>query len=65
LLERDWEVTITHTYREGNSTADYLASFCHQFPLGVHPISIHDCNLNYFLRRDCIGVFEPRLIPVN
>ncbi|CAN1120508.1 Putative ribonuclease H protein At1g65750 [Linum perenne] len=65
LLERDWEVTITHTYREGNFAADYLASLGHQFPLGAHLVSIHDSNLNYFLRRDCIGVSEPRLIPVN
>ncbi|CAN1750621.1 Putative ribonuclease H protein At1g65750 [Linum perenne] len=65
LLERDWEVTITHTYREGNSAADYLASLGHQYPLGVHPVSTQECNLNYFLRRDCIGVSEPRLIPVN
>ncbi|CAN1188183.1 Putative ribonuclease H protein At1g65750 [Linum perenne] len=49
LLEGDWEVTITHTYREGNSAADYLADLRHQFPLGVHPISSYDCNLSYFL----------------
>ncbi|CAN1787288.1 Serine/threonine-protein kinase-like protein CCR4 [Linum perenne] len=42
LLERDWEVTITHTYREGNSAVDYLANLGHQFPLGVHPIPSHD-----------------------
>ncbi|CAN1143560.1 Putative ribonuclease H protein At1g65750, partial [Linum perenne] len=64
LLERDWEVTITHTYREGNSAADYLADLGHQFPLGVHPISSRDCNVSYFLRRDCIGVSESRLISV-
>ncbi|CAN1136938.1 Putative ribonuclease H protein At1g65750 [Linum perenne] len=65
LLKRDWEVTINHTYREGNFAADYLADLGHRFPLGVHPIPTHDCNLNYFLRRDCTGISEPRLIPVN
>ncbi|CAN1171504.1 Putative ribonuclease H protein At1g65750, partial [Linum perenne] len=65
LLQRDWEVTITHIYREGNFAADYLANLGHDYPWGVHPISLSDCNLNYFLRRDCIGISEPRLIPVN
>ncbi|CAN1142648.1 Putative ribonuclease H protein At1g65750 [Linum perenne] len=65
LIERDWEVTISHTYREGNSAADYLADLGHGFPLGVHQITSYDCNLNYFLRRDCIGISEPRLISVN
>ncbi|CAN1743736.1 Putative ribonuclease H protein At1g65750 [Linum perenne] len=65
LLQRDWEVTISHIYREGNSVADYLATLGHDYPWGVHLISVSDCNLNYFLRRDCIGISVPRHIPVN
>ncbi|CAN1149690.1 Putative ribonuclease H protein At1g65750, partial [Linum perenne] len=65
LLERDWEVTISHIFREGNFAADYLANLGHDYPWGVNIIPISDCNLNYFLRRDCIGISEPRHIPVN
>ncbi|CAN1156973.1 Putative ribonuclease H protein At1g65750 [Linum perenne] len=65
LLEREWDVTISHIYREGNFAADYLANLGHDYPWGVHLISLSDCNLSYFLRRDCIGISEPRFIPVN
>ncbi|CAN1180886.1 Putative ribonuclease H protein At1g65750 [Linum perenne] len=62
-LIRDWEVTITHVYREGNVAADFLANLGHKYPHGLHLISLPDCNLSYFLRRDCMGISEPRLIP--
>ncbi|CAN1848943.1 hypothetical protein LINPERHAP1_LOCUS39117 [Linum perenne] len=51
LLERDWEVTISHIYREGNFVADYLANLGHDYTWGVHLISVSDCNLSYFLKR--------------
>ncbi|CAN1183110.1 Putative ribonuclease H protein At1g65750, partial [Linum perenne] len=62
LLERDWVVTLSHTYREGNAAADYLANLGHSHPPGTHLIP---CNFSYPLRRDCMGISEPRLIPVN
>ncbi|CAN1171508.1 Putative ribonuclease H protein At1g65750 [Linum perenne] len=65
LVRTDEDATHQHIYREGNFAADYLANLGHDYPWGVHPISLSDCNLNYFLRRDCIGISEPRLIPVN
>ncbi|CAN1790471.1 Putative ribonuclease H protein At1g65750 [Linum perenne] len=49
--------------REGNFAADYLANLGHSTTRGVHLISLPDCNLSYFLRRDCMGISEPRLIP--
>ncbi|CAN1180887.1 Putative ribonuclease H protein At1g65750 [Linum perenne] len=63
FFKRDWEVTITHVYREGNVAADFLANLGHKYPHGLHLISLPDCNLSYFLRRDCMGISEPRLIP--
>ncbi|CAN1120874.1 Putative ribonuclease H protein At1g65750 [Linum perenne] len=63
FFKRDWSVTISHIYREGNFAADYLANFGHGTTRGVHLISLPDCNLSYFLRRDCMGISEPRLIP--
>ncbi|CAN1177066.1 Putative ribonuclease H protein At1g65750 [Linum perenne] len=65
LQRRDWDLEITHTYRVGNHAADYLASIGYGYPYGSHIVSISDCNLVYHLRRDCIGVSEPRLISIN
>ncbi|CAN1812173.1 Putative ribonuclease H protein At1g65750, partial [Linum perenne] len=65
LIKHDWEVTISHIYREGNFVADYLANLGHDYPWGVHPISLSDYNLSYFLHRDCIDISEPRFIPFN
>ncbi|CAN1141327.1 hypothetical protein LINPERHAP1_LOCUS29638 [Linum perenne] len=62
LLLCDCEVTISHVYKEGNYVAGYLADIGHGFPLGTHPIDDSDCTLGYFLRRDCIGIFEGRTI---
>ncbi|CAN1189728.1 hypothetical protein LINPERHAP2_LOCUS40075 [Linum perenne] len=49
--------------QEGNFAADYLANLGHAHHHGVHLLSLFDCNLSYFLRRDCMGISEPRLIP--
>ncbi|CAN1827514.1 Putative ribonuclease H protein At1g65750 [Linum perenne] len=62
LLQRDWEVTISYIYREGNQAADYLANIGHGLPPGTHSINDSDSTLCYFLRRDCMGISEPRII---
>ncbi|CAN1833707.1 Putative ribonuclease H protein At1g65750 [Linum perenne] len=36
LLCRDWDVTISHTYREGNTVADLLAHHGHSLDFGLH-----------------------------
>ncbi|CAN1163588.1 Putative ribonuclease H protein At1g65750 [Linum perenne] len=64
-LKRDWEVTLSHIYREGNYAADYLEDIGHGFPPGTHSIDVSDCILGYFLRPECMGIPEPRAIPVN
>ncbi|CAN1786438.1 Putative ribonuclease H protein At1g65750, partial [Linum perenne] len=63
LIRGEDDMTHQHIYREGNFAADYLANFGHGTTRGVHLISLPDCNLSYFLRRDCMGISEPRLIP--
>ncbi|CAN1178069.1 hypothetical protein LINPERHAP2_LOCUS33470 [Linum perenne] len=50
LLQRKWEVTLSHTYREGNCVSDYLASLGHNLLLGTHVVLISDCNFGHFLR---------------
>ncbi|CAN1294811.1 Putative ribonuclease H protein At1g65750, partial [Linum perenne] len=63
FFKTDWEVTISHVYREGNFTADYLGNHGHDYPSGMHLISLPDCYLSCFLRRDCMSISEPRLVP--
>ncbi|CAN1128973.1 Putative ribonuclease H protein At1g65750 [Linum perenne] len=65
LINAEEEPSHQHTYREGNRAADYLASLGHSLPLGTHRVPLSDCNLGYFLRLDCMGITEPRLIIVN
>ncbi|CAN1331264.1 Putative ribonuclease H protein At1g65750 [Linum perenne] len=38
LRERDWNLAIQHTYREGNKAADYLASIGYGYPVGSHTV---------------------------
>ncbi|CAN1787382.1 Putative ribonuclease H protein At1g65750 [Linum perenne] len=56
LISRDWEVSFSHVYREGNHAADFLANIGHSLPFGFHVFPTTDCNLGYFLRRDCMGI---------
>ncbi|CAN1184265.1 Putative ribonuclease H protein At1g65750 [Linum perenne] len=65
LLTRDWTVKIKHIYREANKAADSLANRGHSLGLGCHLISGSDRGLGLYLRYDCIGVSENRLILIN
>ncbi|CAN1201045.1 Putative ribonuclease H protein At1g65750 [Linum perenne] len=65
LRARNWSIKIEHTYREGNTAADHLAALGYDYPIGNHIIPISCNSLVYFLRRDCIGVTEPRSILIN
>ncbi|CAN1142381.1 Putative ribonuclease H protein At1g65750 [Linum perenne] len=65
LQNRDWELKVKHTYREGNRAADYLVGIGYDYPYGSHTISTFDCNLGYFLRSDYFGIAEQRSILIN
>ncbi|CAN0837208.1 hypothetical protein LINGRAHAP2_LOCUS1733 [Linum grandiflorum] len=39
LLDHDWEVLISHIYREDNSVADLLAHHEHSVDFGFHILS--------------------------
>ncbi|CAN1148279.1 Putative ribonuclease H protein At1g65750 [Linum perenne] len=58
----DWEITIKHVYGEANQAADFLANVGHNIPRGSHSIRVFDCNLAYYLRYDCMGISEPKLV---
>ncbi|CAN1269113.1 Putative ribonuclease H protein At1g65750, partial [Linum perenne] len=64
-LSREWDVTISHTFREGNRVADLLAHHSHTFDFGFYI----DCNYPHEVDRaiwlDHVGTCFPRLIPMN
>ncbi|CAN1830176.1 Putative ribonuclease H protein At1g65750 [Linum perenne] len=61
-MKHDWEVKLIRVYREANHAADHLASRGHTSPRGSHLVDSADRNLAYFIRYDCMGVSETRLI---
>ncbi|CAN1186113.1 Putative ribonuclease H protein At1g65750 [Linum perenne] len=63
--DRNWNLVIQHTYREGNKAADYLASIGYGYPIGSHTVLSSDCNLGHFLRYDILGITESRSIVIN
>ncbi|CAN1789715.1 Putative ribonuclease H protein At1g65750 [Linum perenne] len=65
LRDRNWNLEIQHTYREGNRAADYLASIRYGYPVGSHTVLSSDCNLGHFLRYDIFGITESRSIAIN
>ncbi|CAN0904434.1 hypothetical protein LINGRAHAP2_LOCUS23089 [Linum grandiflorum] len=36
VCSRQWEVNLSHIYRQANNTADYLANFGHSLNYGLH-----------------------------
>ncbi|CAN1845257.1 Putative ribonuclease H protein At1g65750 [Linum perenne] len=62
-LDRNWDVSLSHTYREGNKAADFLADLGHSKALGLHDIDSSDIRLGFLLRHDCMGISEPRIVP--
>ncbi|GAU13938.1 hypothetical protein TSUD_262650 [Trifolium subterraneum] len=64
LLDLDWEVTITHAYRETNKCADALANIGCQ--LGREIIFFEDCppHMKDLVLADVMGITTPRMISV-
>ena len=36
LIHRDWQLMISHVFKEGNHIIDFLACFAHSLSLGLH-----------------------------
>ncbi|CAN0914226.1 Putative ribonuclease H protein At1g65750 [Linum grandiflorum] len=65
LCRRQWEVQISHIYREANNAADYLANLGHSFSYGIHLFDTPDRGLSHWLHYDLIGVSTPRLVMIS
>lgn len=61
LLGRFEEISISHTLREGNTTADYLANLGHNIVSGVTFYSHPPSGLGQILLSDSMGLLFPRL----
>ncbi|CAN0836860.1 Putative ribonuclease H protein At1g65750 [Linum grandiflorum] len=62
LCSRQWDVHLSHIYREANYAADYLANLGHSFSYGLHLFDYPDRDLSHWLHYDLIGVSLPRLV---
>ncbi|CAN1254276.1 Putative ribonuclease H protein At1g65750 [Linum perenne] len=65
LRSRDWEVTISHTFREGNRVADLLAHHGHSLDFGFHVDCMYPHEVDRAIWDDHVGTCFPRTIPMN
>ncbi|CAN1177052.1 Putative ribonuclease H protein At1g65750, partial [Linum perenne] len=65
LKSREWDLSLTHVYREANCAADHLAKFGHSCNVGMYFFNFPDSSLAHWLRYDLIGVALPRAISLN
>ncbi|CAN1126972.1 Putative ribonuclease H protein At1g65750 [Linum perenne] len=65
LRMRNWDVTITHTFREGNMVADLLAHFGHSLDFGFHFDCTYPSEVDRAIWSDHVGTCFPRTIPIN
>ncbi|CAI0390148.1 unnamed protein product, partial [Linum tenue] len=62
LMQRNWEVKISHSYRECNKAADYLANKAQSFTLGTHYFGISYSGLNFLILYDRMGIAQNHFI---
>ncbi|CAN0919581.1 Putative ribonuclease H protein At1g65750 [Linum grandiflorum] len=65
ICSRQWEINLSHIYREENNAADYLANLRHSLTYGMHLFDFPDRGLSHWFHYDLIGIFLPRLISVS
>ncbi|CAN0852590.1 Putative ribonuclease H protein At1g65750, partial [Linum grandiflorum] len=65
LLARNWMVSVTHTYREGNRVADLLAHHGHSLSFEVHSITSFSSEVIHCIQADIIGISFPRSTLIN
>ncbi|CAN1307490.1 hypothetical protein LINPERPRIM_LOCUS27089, partial [Linum perenne] len=56
LCFRQWEVSLTHVFREANYAAGYHANLGHAMCVGTDFFSFHDSMLSNWVSYDLVGV---------
>ncbi|CAN1126747.1 Putative ribonuclease H protein At1g65750 [Linum perenne] len=62
---RDWEVIISHTFREGNTIVDLLAHHEHSLDFGLFVDCLYPHKVDQAIWNDHVGICFPRLISLN
>ncbi|CAN1166013.1 Putative ribonuclease H protein At1g65750 [Linum perenne] len=65
LRSRNWDVTISHTFREDNRVADLLAHHGHSLDFGFHVLCNYPHEVDRAIWSDHVGTCFPRTIPMN
>lgn len=60
LIEKDWDIRVVHSLREGNRCADRLAGWAMLSDLDWACWDVSPSFMNLFLVEDCIGALVPR-----
>ena len=60
LIQQPWHVHVTHTYRECNRVADWLANLSFNLSPGLHILSSPPLGCMNLLLADVSGVCTPR-----
>ncbi|KAH9666643.1 putative ribonuclease H protein [Citrus sinensis] len=64
FLSRNWQMSISHIYREANSAAYFMANMAHLVPHGLHLFSNPPVGIYSIISQDMFGVCQPGLVPV-
>ncbi|CAN1253617.1 hypothetical protein LINPERPRIM_LOCUS8360 [Linum perenne] len=64
LRSRNWEVTISHIFREGNRVVDLLVHHRHTLDFGFHVNCIYPTRLIELSGATMVGTCFPRTIPI-
>ncbi|CAN0881881.1 hypothetical protein LINGRAHAP2_LOCUS14482 [Linum grandiflorum] len=63
LCSRQWDVQLSHIYREANNAVDYLANLGHSLSYVLHFLIL--LIVSHWLHYDLIGVSLPRLVRIS
>ena len=62
LLSRDWEVRLSHVFREANGVADFMASLAKGLSIRCHKFQSPPVGISGILYCDRIGIGQNRLV---
>ncbi|CAA7051415.1 unnamed protein product [Microthlaspi erraticum] len=65
FIKRDWEVRISHVYREANHLADGLANYAFTLALGLHSFVEAPRDVISILQDDVLGSAYPRNVCIS